>query len=145
MNIAGIMAAVAMALPPGHLPPPPPVQPTPGIVRDDTCYAVPRTPNTPTGIAGCERSGVGIASTYGTAGFGVAMNDCTWARRHTSGCGHVTIIDPATGRSVLAPVVDFCDCYTGTSDERIVDLLPGVVDALGFDRSRGLWRVVVVR
>jgi hypothetical protein len=134
------MLAAAVALLPPVLPSPP--APIPPQI-DAGCYAVPITPNTPTGIAGCARSGAGIGSTYGSAGFGVAMNFCSWTRRHARGCGSVTIYAPATGVSVRAPVVDFCDCYTGTADERIVDMLPAVVDALGLDRSGGLWRVVV--
>jgi hypothetical protein len=110
------------------------------------------TANTPTGIAGCERLGVGIASHYGP-GDGVAMNFCTWALRHISGCGSVTITSLDTGLSVTAPVIDFCDCYTGTSRERIVDLQYGVLMALGLENeqtifegvTRGLYEVEVSR
>lgn len=109
------------------------------------CDAVPVTPNTPTGIAGCDRTGDGIASRYGTSGDGVAMNFCTYARRVTEGCGWVTIQSHDTGVTVTVRVVDYCDCYTGTADERIVDLQPGVVAALGLDPSRGLYPVTVWR
>ena len=108
----------------------------------DGCYPVPKTPNTPTGIAGCVRWGSGIASEYGP-GHGVAMNSCTWVRRHSSGCGWVTITSVQSGRSVTVPVIDFCDCFTGTPDERIVDLQYGVRDALGLNPSAGLWPVLV--
>lgn len=111
----------------------------PGCVRYE-----PNPPNEPTGIKGCEVWGEGIASHYGP-GSGVARNDCTWARRTNSGCGSVTITSLETGLSVTAPVIDYCDCYTGTADERIVDLQWGVVDALGLDRSAGLYRVRVER
>lgn len=110
----------------------------------DGCYPVPVTPNTPTGIAGCLRFGDGIGSEYGTSGFGVAMNFCTWVLRHTQGCGSVMVTSRDTGLSVIAPVVDFGDLYTGTPDERIVDMLPGVVKALGLDPARGLYPVTVM-
>ena len=109
---------------------------------DDGCRPEPVTPNTPTGIAGCERAGEGIASHYGP-GDGVAMNFCTWQRRHSIGCGFVTITAVDTGLTVTVPVVDYCDCFTGTADERIVDLQYGVVAALGLDVGRGLYPVVV--
>ena len=106
------------------------------------CGPTPVGPNTPTGIAGCERWGEGIASHYGP-GDGVAMNFCTWERRHAQGCGYVRVRSNDTGRTVRVPVVDYCDCYAGTTSERIVDLQWGVVAALGLDRSRGLYPVVV--
>jgi len=108
------------------------------------CEAEPITANTPTGIAGCEVWGEGTASHYG-AGDGVAMNFCTWKLRHRSGCGEVQITSLQTGITVIRPVIDFCDCYTGTADQRIVDLQWGVVDALGLARSQGLYPVRVVR
>jgi hypothetical protein len=71
------------------------------------------------------------------------MNFCTWAYRNEHGCGSVTISSVDTGITVTVPVVDYCDCYTGTSDQRIVDLQWGVLDALGLDSSRGLYEVEV--
>lgn len=50
----------------------------PRVVIAGDCYEVPITINTPTGIAGCEEWGSGIASHYGP-GSGVAMNFCTWS------------------------------------------------------------------
>lgn len=108
----------------------------------DGCYSVPVSANTPTGIAGCIRWGEGIASHYGP-GSGVAMNFCTWVRRHTYGCGLVTITSLETGITVTAPVIDFGDLYTGTPNERIVDLQWGVVEALGLDVRKGLYPVEV--
>jgi len=108
----------------------------------DGCYSVPVTANTPTGIAGCVRWGQGIASHFGP-GNGVAMNFCTWVVRHNAGCGSASITSVDTGRTVVVPVVDFCDCYTGTPSERIVDLQYGVVTALGLPLSQGLYPVVV--
>jgi hypothetical protein len=110
----------------------------------DGCYSVPVTSNTPTGIAGCWREGVGIASFY-APGNGVAMNFCTWVVRHSEGCGTVRIRSIDTGRVVIVPVVDFCDCYTNTPNERIVDLQYGVLSALGLSQSKGLYSVEVSR
>ena len=106
------------------------------------CSATRVTPDTPTGIAGCYREGVGTASHYGP-GNGAAMNYCTWTLRHSQGCGTVRITALDTGRTVHVPVVDFCDCYTGTPDERIVDLQYGVVTQLGLDLGQGLYPVRV--
>jgi hypothetical protein len=106
------------------------------------CEPTPITTNTPTGIAGCYRSGDGVASHYGP-GNGAAMNFCTWTLRHSTGCGWVTIQSHDTGLVVTVPVVDFCDCFTGTPDERLVDLQYGVLSALGLDPSRGLYPVTV--
>lgn len=106
------------------------------------CQPEPITIYTPTGIAGCQVWGTGTASHYGP-GTGVARNACTWAVRHHKGCGRVLIRSLETGRATIARVVDFCDCYTGTPDERIIDLQYGVLDALGLDPARGLYRVTV--
>lgn len=85
----------------------------------------------------------GVASWYGP-GNGVAMPFCTWTYRNTVGCGSVLITSLDTGQSTVAPVIDYCQCYVGTPQERIVDLQLGVVAALGLDPSRGLFRVTVV-
>lgn len=82
----------------------------------------------------------GIASWYGP-GHGVATKWCTWTLRHSAGCGYLAIYAEATGRTVVAPVIDWCQCYRGTPDERIVDLQLGVVADLGLKQSTGLYRV----
>jgi hypothetical protein len=123
----------------------PTARPTKQPPVGDGCYPVPITPNTPTGIAGCIRFGTGTASFYSPLGLGAAMNFCTWTLRHQQGCGSVKVTALLTGLSLRVPIVDFCDCYTGTSDERIIDLQGGLLPLLGLDPSRGLWRVTVER
>jgi len=84
----------------------------------------------------------GLASWYGP-GDGVATPWCTWTYRHDHGCGSVLIRSLDTGMAAVAPVIDFCSCYVGTPQERIIDLQLGVVGALGLDPAQGLYRVSV--
>lgn len=112
------------------------------VQAGDGCYKIAKSSNSPTGIAGCVRFGKGRASHYGP-GYGVAMNFCTWTYRHKHGCGKVVITSLQTGRQVTVPVVDYCDCYTGTDDERMVDLQWGVLAKLGLSRGQGIYQVTV--
>ena len=84
----------------------------------------------------------GTASWYGP-GDGVATQWCTWMLRHTHGCGFAVITSLETGITVEVPVVDWCQCFRGTPQERIIDLQWGVVAALGLPRSQGLYPVRV--
>lgn len=86
----------------------------------------------------------GTASEY-APGTGVAMPFCTWTLRHGEGCGWVRIQSLQTGVTVVVRVVDWCQCYVGTADERIVDLQYGVVTAMGLERAQGLFPVQLQR
>ena len=107
---------------------------------DEDCHPIPVTWYSPTGIAGCTLDGPtdGIASTY--PGDVAAANWCTYP---WDDCGSVVVQSHDTGLTITVPVAMYCDCYTGTAQERLVDLTPGQVAALGLDRARGLFHVTV--
>jgi len=102
------------------------------------CEPYPVTEHSPTGIVGCELYGEGIASRWG--GPGVARNDCVWPWTH---CTPIAITSLQTGITIIVTPRMFCDCYTGTADERLVDLGPTEVAALGLDPDQGLYPVSV--
>ena len=102
------------------------------------CEPYPVGPHSPTGIVGCEIYGEGIASQWG--GPGVARNDCVYP---WTDCQPIRIMSLETGASVEVVPQMYCDCFTGTADERIVDLDPATLVALGLDPVRGLHRVSV--
>ena len=58
---------------------------------------------------------------------------------------HVTVRVCSGSRCVLAPVVTSCGCYIGTPDERIVDVSPGILAALGLDPAAGIYPITVER
>jgi hypothetical protein len=102
------------------------------------CHPIPVTWYSPTGIAGCRIYGEGIASTWG--GPGAARNDCVYPWRD---CQTVAVTSLTTGLRIIVTPTMYCDCYTGTRRQRLIDLDPAMVRALGLDPADGLWPVTV--
>jgi hypothetical protein len=92
----------------------------------------------PTGWEGCEAWGVGRASRW--PGPGVATNDCVYPWKD---CVPRRVTSLETGRSVVVVPTMFCDCYHGTADEKLIDLDPATVRALGLDWAQGVYWVRV--
>jgi hypothetical protein len=115
----------------------------PSPAQADECIPEPASEWAPAGWACPPVYGEGIASTW--PGPGAARNDCTWP---FIDCETVTVTSSDTGLSISVTPVTWCHCWTrvqGPSGEtdRIIDLDPSQVRALGLDPSRGLWRVSV--
>ena len=104
------------------------------------CEPTPITWYSPTGVKGCHVYGTGIASWW--SGPGVARNDCLWP---WDNCEPMTVTSLDTQRSITVTPSMYGDLYTGTSSQRIVDLDPAALKALGLweSRAQGLFRVTV--
>ena len=103
------------------------------VIAYDGCQRIEPTWYAPAGMVGCVVYGEGVASRW--HGPGVAKNDCVWP---WTDCDPIRITSLETGRSIVVTPSMFCGCYTGTADERIVDLDPRAVELLGLEWSQGV-------
>jgi hypothetical protein len=106
-----------------------------------SCHPIPVTWYSPTGVAGCEIYGEGIASTW--PGPGAARNDCLWPWHD---CQPIAVQSLQTGVTIIVTPTMYGDLYLGDNNprnDRIVDLGPAMVEALGLDLGGGLWPVSV--
>lgn len=97
----------------------------------------------PTRWRGCTQYGLGLASHWG--GPGVARNDCLWP---WTDCTPITITNmdresAGYGLSITVQPTMFGDLWQGRPEQKIVDLDPAAVAALGLDWSRGVYPVRV--
>lgn len=76
---------------------------------------------------------------YAAAGPALrAMRDFRWGKEPYE----VLLRNPATGKEITVTVVDWCQCYGGsTGNERLIDLAPAAFKALGVSLSRGVQRI----
>jgi hypothetical protein len=95
-----------------------------------------------------ERPSIATASqshaVSGTASWWASFGDGVYAALPGYVAGtHVTIRVWSGSLHIDAPVITSCGCFVGTPQERIVDLSPGILAALGLDPGRGLFPVTI--
>ncbi len=85
-----------------------------------------------------------VFATDGTAswwhGNVAATHDCTWP---WTDCQPIAVTSHLTGLRIVITPAMWCQCYVGTSRERLVDLTRSQVRALGLDAADGLFDVTV--
>lgn len=85
-----------------------------------------------------------VAATDGIAswwhGKVAAVPSCTWP---WTDCPPVQVQSLDTGMVIVVTPAMWCQCYVGTSDERLIDLTTSQLAALGLDPAQGLYRVRV--
>ena len=85
----------------------------------------------------------GVASTW--SGPGAATHDCTWP---WTSCTTRQVQSLKTGVTIIVTPTMYCDCFVGRigpngETERLIDLDPAMVRALGLDPADGLFDVQV--
>lgn len=85
----------------------------------------------------------GIASMW--QGPGAATHDCVWPWKD---CQTRSVQSLDTGLVIIVTPSMYCDCFVGRTGpngetERLIDLAPSMVAALGLDPAAGLFRVRV--
>lgn len=78
-------------------------------------------------------------STRGYWGVPAVALPGSWYRPRGTARQHVEVC--VAGRCATVPVVDYCDCYVGTSYARVVDMSWALVLRLGLSSRRGLYTV----
>lgn len=55
----------------------------------------------------------------------------------------VLVRNPKTGKTIIAVIVDWCQCSKGKPREKLIDLSPAAFEALGVPLTRGIQKVIV--
>lgn len=78
-------------------------------------------------------------STRGYWGIPAVALPGSWYRPRGTARQRVEVC--VAGRCAIVPIVDYCDCYIGTSYARVVDMSWALVRRLGLSSRRGLYTV----